>query len=114
MTRRQEAKLPERIKIGAHWWTIKHDSIDVPRMRDENVYGESDEKTFTIAIDYGRAHERQAETLLHEIYHAIQTTWLLPKDRSDEAVVKATTAGLLQVLRDNPEVVKFILKVDMP
>lgn len=103
--------LPARIKIGAHWWMVKSGGEDDIRLKDETTYGETDERSFSISIDSKRPRERQVESLLHEVFHAVECTWLTPKDRSIEAVVKANTAGLLQVLRDNPEVAKFILEV---
>lgn len=103
------AQLPERIKIGGHWWSVKSGGDEDIRLKDENTYGETDERNFAISIDSRRPGERQAESLLHEVLHAVECTWLTPKDRSMESVVKANTAGLLQVLRDNPEVVTFIM-----
>tara|TARA_Y100000310_G_C20621374_1_gene783488 strand:+ start:511 stop:744 length:234 start_codon:yes stop_codon:yes gene_type:complete len=54
---------------------------------------------------YGRQHQQEA--LLHEIIEAIQ---VLNDLKIDHTVVSVLGMSLFQVLRDNPEVVRFILE----
>lgn len=50
----------------------------------------------------------QLDTVLHEVFHAIYWAYNI-EDRDDEERTVATLAtGLTQVLRDNPQVLKYI------
>ena len=60
-----------------------------------------------IWIDKTNALGRQREVLLHEIIHAVDFFGAL---EISENQTMALANGLLAVLRDNPQVAKFILK----
>ena len=65
-----------------------------------------------IVIDSTITKEKQKETLLHEILHAI-TAFLgysddLPKD--NETMVMTLANGLATVFRDNPHLIEYLQK----
>lgn len=55
-----------------------------------------------IQIDYTIAPEQQADTLIHEILHAIWASRSMPSRVSEEQAVTKLASGLATVLRDNP------------
>lgn len=50
----------------------------------------------------------QADTLLHEVLHAIWFTQELPGKTDEEDAVTKLTHGLCQLIRDNPEFLEVI------
>lgn len=100
---------PERIKVGPYHWTVKYNRL-MPM-----IYGNSDLPTLTIRLDPYLPPDQLKETLLHEIFHACmfvgtggQSTEGLPY--MDDQLIEATVPTLLQVMRDNPELVKWLQK----
>jgi hypothetical protein len=66
-----------------------------------------DSASQTITLDTrDRTADEQADTLLHEIIHAIEYNngWDF-----DEVRVRRTSTALMAILRDNPEVAQVIL-----
>ena len=69
----------------------------------------------------GRSEDSMRETLLHEITHAVWAVRGLnhnPKpaddDETEEYIVTCQTAGLLEVLAENPHVVAYLTNVGRP
>lgn len=73
-------------------------------------YGECDHYERVIRIDDALDSTKSANTLLHELFHAIWTTYALENDDKEERVVTVLSNGLAQVWRDNPDLVKFLNK----
>ncbi len=48
------------------------------------------------------------ETVLHEVGHGVWATFGLDADSTEEHVVNAFSTGLVMILRDNPELLKWI------
>lgn len=67
--------------------------------------GAADHRTQSIQIAAGQGHEQERDTLLHEVIHAID--YALHADL-EERQVHALSAGLLAVLRENPEFVEWL------
>ena len=59
-----------------------------------------------IRTDFGE--ELQAQSLVHEVGHAIESVYL-EADQLSEAQLSAFTQGWFQVLRDNPEFVNAVI-----
>ena len=102
-------ELPETVKIGGARWTLVGDADAANRLKEDSLYGTMLESKQIIRIDTTNTEAKVAESLLHELIHAIQCAYITPGDRTEERFVKTFTAGLFQVLRDNPDVVAFIL-----
>ena len=99
--------LPTSIKIG-------HTVLKVKRMTDkESHYGEMRGKyepyKQTILVWEDLLPSDAAETMLHEILHACWRNVSLTGDVEENAV-SVLAEGLAQVIRDNPDVVKCLVK----
>lgn len=71
------------------------------------AYGEVDCAAQEILIASEQAHEQRRDTLLHEISHAIEGQLGMTIDHS---FIHALGCGLSQVIRDNPDLVKWLTK----
>ena len=67
------------------------------------------EAQMTIAMrESYRNSQQEAETLLHEIIHAIRAvTGIHPKD-SEERMVSQMSIGMAMVIRDNPDLIVWL------
>lgn len=125
MTRRPPP-LPTSIKVGHKRFAVARDDDTVERLAEETevmLAGASNDHTARIALVSGVPHDTEAETLLHEIIHlALRASGCWPDDirpgrhglTVEEQVVAAITRPLLGVIRDHPEVVKFLSHEDPP
>lgn len=92
---------PKRIKVGAKRYDIEF----VSQVDEAKSLGECDYLSQTLLVCEGQAHEGERDSLMHEICHAIddnQQTGL--KERQ----VHMMATGILQVLHDNPSLVKYL------
>lgn len=81
--------------------TIEHENL-----------GQCDHKKLTIAIQDHQAPVEEADTLLHEILHAIWHQMSIncgPLD--EEPIVRRMTSGFMQVFLDNPELLKYLSSI---
>mgnify|MGYP001599876298 CR=1 FL=1 len=92
---------PGPIKVGAF-------DIAVVPWRGAEAYGEFRSTRLEIAIGDDLSGQRLAETLLHELMHAIWHVWALSKTNGQEVVVRAMALGMATVMRDNPELMPWI------
>lgn len=79
----------------------------VDRKELPNDYGECNNETQIIRVRKDNHGETQADVLLHEIIHAVD--FAVNSDMTERQVHSIAT-GLLQVILDNPEIVKWIQK----
>ena len=86
-------KRPERIRILGKLFKVTNGPLD------DDLNGECDTDTQTLAIRDGQPLESEQDTVLHEVIHAIDEAMGL---RMKEAQVKGCATGLLAVLKDNP------------
>lgn len=97
-----------RIKIGYKEYVLKF----VKKIDDQDGQGECttiwwsnhDHPTGTIRIKKGQAGVEKANTILHEIGHAIIASQS-PKisDKLEEHIVNSFTNGLVAFIKDNPK-----------
>ena len=52
-----------------------------------------------------------ADTLLHEILHAVWHEYGCQDDDREERIVHTLASGLIQVMRDNPSAIRYLLKL---
>jgi hypothetical protein len=102
-------KLPGKVVVG--WRTYPIRELPLKQARADGVLGWHENYPNAIAV---RTEEMSpadvADTLLHEILHACWWTGELPPKANEEKAVTVLAHGLLQVLRDNPAVVDFLVK----
>lgn len=110
------ARLPRKIRAGYLTYSI----VRLPRAEIHPRFGEPDEmdgfthhESRTIAIARELSPDDARETLLHEIEHLVVKlafpafpAWLR---RHEEQYVYQTAGPRLQLLRDNPGLVGFLL-----
>lgn len=113
-------KMPNKIKIGSQMWEIveqkrKHSSEFL-----DGTYGYTIDKDNTIVLDAEMSNSIRRVTLLHELLHAIRFvfggSYKPPKtttyDEWEHYWIGLYEEPLLIVLRDNPDVLVFLLADD--
>ncbi len=93
----------KKVKIGAQVYALS---------RKEKVYQDGSEvmglchKNISV-IEYGSQYPEEvlADTVLHEVLHAVWHNYLDEPQAEEEKAVTMLAHGLIQVIRDNP---KFI------
>ena len=103
-------KMPEKLKIGGHTWTIKYHPSPLKNSKGQDLYGlcSFDEHTISI-VDDMPSQSKDVEILLHELVHALLAfygTGLKMKD--EEQVCLNLGQGLAMVLRDNQKLLKYL------
>lgn len=99
--------LPDTVKILSHTYDLH---VDVPgQWSDENV-GWMCDKAQEIRINGSMHPEAQLTTLFHEIVHALDA---YGEQNMTESQVNYISAGLVSVLRDNPELLIPFLPLDI-
>lgn len=112
--------LPKKIRVGSQIWEIteqkrKHNSEFL-----DGTYAYTVDKDNTIVLDAEMAHSIRRVTLFHEVLHAIRFVFggsFKPKRDTTYEEWEHYWIGLyeepvLMVLRDNPELLAFLLSDD--
>lgn len=89
------------VKVGHR--DISVSALSPTKARDMEADGIYSPSRRAIEIDPNLTPPDQAETLIHEILHALWHYMGLPEKAPEERVVEALSLGLATVLRDNPE-----------
>ena len=105
------AKRPESVRVGAHVYDIEWDH-DLAQF---NAAGVTNNDTLKIGVDQKNALPVQQETMVHELLHAVWNQTSLrtripdaDTDSPGEAAIQDLAPVLYALLRDNPEVVKWV------
>lgn len=98
--------LPKSIRVGAH-------DIHVSEMSQQESQGARHFGLFAptaskIKVATHTAPIHVLDTMLHEVIHAIWWDRIFSNDATEENAVSAISAGMTQVLRDNPKLRKWI------
>lgn len=99
------------LRIGAHDWKVKFGDKSVAHLL-EGAYGQTREAECLIVVSTAGTKSHIRETLLHEVIHAAMRACGIANDLDDteeERIVNRLTKVLLPALRDNPELVEFLL-----
>jgi hypothetical protein len=110
--------LPASIKIGTHNWSVTE--IKRKNQSDNEHYGFTNDRDASITIDSEMPNSVKRVTLLHEILHAIRFTFggsYSPSKGTTYEEWEHYFIGLYEepmtmVLRENPELVKYLLADD--
>ena len=100
--------IPEKIKIGYKEYRLEKWKQTVASANEaqgqffakEGIIGYTDDEK-------GVSH---ANTLLHEIIHAIVYQWNIDVVEKEETIVNGLTNGLTTVLVDNPKLIDYLKK----
>jgi len=98
---------PTTVAVGPHTYSV----VLVPSgiLKDANRAGQCNVQGLVIAVDAAQARSQVADTLLHEITHALLEVIDLDED-VEERVALAMGPGLLALLRDNPALVRWVTR----
>ena len=100
--------IPEKIKIGYKEYRLEKWKQTVASANEaqgqffakEGIIGYTDDEK-------GVSH---ANTLLHEIIHAVVYQWNIDVGEKEETIVNGLTNGLTTVLVDNPKLIDYLKK----
>lgn len=103
---KKKSKFPKKIKIGPYTYTVDLYPDSTVSDHGACVYSHQ-----TIFLNPSQHAERAGDTLLHEVLHAI---WDLAgfdtmPDLHEETIVRSYASWLTAVLKDNPELARFVL-----
>ena len=107
-------KKPVKFKSGCFNWKIKWSEETA-----EELYGKTDHTTKTVTIYQCASDEVTRETLLHELIHVVledkvEAIFNFDPDKKDfdkeENLVRLVSPALMQLINDNPELVRFLSK----
>lgn len=100
------APCPRTIRIFGRTYTI---NIERANGLGQDRIGSCDNINQIITADALQSPIEKADTILHEVLHAIVWTMKIQiEGDQEEAVVSALATGLLGVFQDNPEFVRFL------
>lgn len=106
------SEIPESVRLGPHTYEIRCDHDTGVLLRAENSNGDSRPSDLLIRVDPARPHTAVADTLLHESLHCAwsQTSLRASENLGDheEAIVSALAPLVLDLLRSNPALVKYL------
>ena len=104
--------MEKKIKIGYQDIVIERETATFQKQSDS--YGEYDHRKNSITIQNGLGPLDEANTLLHEILHAVayinsltQSDQPLDSENKEEIVINSMTNGLAQVFRDNKWLLQY-------
>ena len=104
--------MEKKLKIGYQDIVIERETSTFQKQSDS--YGEYDHRKNSISIQTGLSPLDEANTLLHEILHAVayinsltQSDQPLDTENKEEIVINSITNGLAQVFRDNKWLLQY-------
>lgn len=98
--------LPSFVKVGAHRVPIVYKESIEGDDEDSLHYGMFYVAEFRIEFRSKMRPSRTAEILLHEVLHAINTTYGFVDQEQEERTVTTLAAALTKLAQDNPEFIQ--------
>ena len=89
---------------------VDHRNITVRSRRHKHRVGVFKDRECLIEISPEQTTQQQADTLIHEVFHAIWATRALPPMVEEEECVTRLASGWTTVLRDNPDLVLRLMQ----
>jgi len=99
----------EHVKIGPFRYNITDIHGEVADGRF--VHGEATYHKTLIKVDANSSKQGAMQTLMHEIIHTIRYQSAIQPTENEEYVCDALAFGIIQVIKDNPELVKEIVEL---
>lgn len=106
--------LPTSVEVGPFRYEVSIDPDELAhtcRSEHADLMGHTNHRHLRIVLDVSLAPDMLAETLMHEVLHAVFEVNGLSDEwgaEREEAVVRRTSPMLVEVLRRNPELVAFV------
>lgn len=98
--------MPKTIKVGPHTYSV----LRKTKFQMPEQIGGCDFDALQLSIRQRIKKSVAQETLLHELIHACTSPSFNEKTMTDEEFVTAVSPMLLQVLKENPELVEYLTK----
>jgi hypothetical protein len=77
--------------------------------------GTCNNQLMLIAVKEGQHPVEEADTLVHEVFHAIwYTMHISGSGAGEEEVVRRMASGFMSVLMDNPQFLKYLVSIKNP
>jgi len=99
-------KVPDAIKVGAIRYAVK--TLTSLADHERKLDGRVRHASTQINLDADLNDQATVQTMLHEIVHIVAIQ--LGHPALEEDIVDAVAYAAYQVLRDNPDLVKIIMK----
>lgn len=109
---------PTHVRVGPYTYTVKVDAERIKELEkesDTDLYGITTHGHLEIVLQPDVADMVLRETLLHEILHAVLfNTGLSDRmtDKAEEHMVRALSPALFSLLRENPDLVRYLTGSD--
>jgi hypothetical protein len=108
--------LPTQVTVGPYVYVVSTDEAWIRKQehdRNGGVRGCTDHQALHIAVGPDLAPGMMRQTLWHEVKHAIVESMTMSHDRrTDEDWIGRTAPGELAVLRNNPDLVAYLMAED--
>lgn len=99
-------EMPKKVKIGVFDFAIEDWH---PRTAaHKRAYGECETANLVIRIDQSYDQRKVADSLLHEILHAVFWAWGVEDGDKEERLVNTLSTAICTVWRDNPDVIAWL------
>jgi len=100
--------LPDKLRIGPYDYKV----VVVDKItEDKEAWGLFEQGKLSITLSNDQANKLfAADTLLHEVLHAIYANTGIQALTPEEGVCSAMATGIIQVLRDNPKFRTWLIK----
>jgi len=96
-----------KIRIGPYDWKVTYFGKDEYMKRE--CFGRTDELAMELEICDAFTNQSTANTMLHEIFHALWFAHnMKSKEGEEETSVAALATGMTQVFKDNPDLIKWL------
>jgi hypothetical protein len=106
---------PESVKVGPYRYKVVVDAARIKELEKESdteLYGITTHGHLEIALHPDVADTVLRETLLHETLHAVFYNIGLSDrltDKTEEHMIRALSPALFALLRDNPDLVAYLV-----
>jgi hypothetical protein len=103
--------MPKKIRVGHAVLEVRNDATTAAELTSEQLAGSSNGNFLYIRVRNDLPYQTQAETLLHEVLHMVLFFSGLDLDADqEEKIVRPAAMTLYGVLKDNPQLLKYLLE----
>ena len=100
--------MPKQIKVLNLMYEIRWVDRQIETATDSHGFCDTAEQL--IVINGDQKPDAIADTLLHEINHALFSTLAITGELTEERIVRLMATGVCTVLRDNPNFTRWWIK----
>lgn len=103
--------MPKKLKIGPYKYSVSKSNLNEHVLDGEGkTYGITHVMEQTMVLAEGQGPDMLAESLLHEVLHiCCQAAGLGLELENEESIVSSIAPVLLEAIRNNPDMVEFIV-----